>query len=205
MNVIRGKWKKKTGFTLAETLIAILILLMVSAIVAGALPMAARVFTKTVDTANAQVLLSTTMTALRDELSTAADISASGTTITYRNASNGYCQLEVVSTPTDDKKECGIWLSFLDYDPATGKTTVKEGNPSRLLVSAKASTTGEPNNLRVAYDNNPSITDDAVVFSNLKVYINDVPSSTASRASFTIRRIAKVEVAPTPAPQETDT
>ncbi len=69
MRSILKKLKKgKAGFSLAETLIAILILLMVSAIVAGAMPAAASAYQKTVDAANAQILLSTAMTVLRDEL-----------------------------------------------------------------------------------------------------------------------------------------
>ncbi len=199
MNALRRKFKKKTGFSLAETLIAILILLMVSAIVAGAIPMAARVFTKTVDAANAQILLSTTMNALRDELGTAADIGKDGTTITYRNASNGYCRLEIIAEPTSDKTEAGIWLTYLDYDPATGKTSVNVDKPPRLLVSAKAATTGEPNNLRVTYES-VDISDDTVVIHNLKVLVNEIASPDASRSDFTIRRVAKVEVAPTPLP-----
>ena len=70
------KMKKSAGFSLAETLITVLILLMVSAVVAGGVPAAANAYRKAVDAANAQVLLSTTVNALRSELSTAWGISA---------------------------------------------------------------------------------------------------------------------------------
>lgn len=80
---IRRKIKNKSGVTLAETLIAIVILLMVVAIVAAGIPVAVNAYDEIVTSANAQVLLSTTMTRLRDELCTAADIKAEGGTITY--------------------------------------------------------------------------------------------------------------------------
>ena len=72
------KLNQKAGFTLAETLVTILILLMVSSIVAGGIPAATNAYYKAVDGANAQVLLSTAATALRDELGTARDITVSG-------------------------------------------------------------------------------------------------------------------------------
>ena len=55
------------GFTLAETLLAVLILLMVSSIVAAGIPSARRAYEKVVLASNAEVLLSTTITTLRHE------------------------------------------------------------------------------------------------------------------------------------------
>ena len=75
MKLVLNKFKNKNGFTLAETLITVLILLMVSGIVAGGVPAAANAYIKAVDAANAHVLLSTTVNALRDEFSTAWDVS----------------------------------------------------------------------------------------------------------------------------------
>ena len=85
------KLKKSAGFTLAETLITVLILLMVSAVVAGGVPAAANAYRKAVDAANAQVLLSTTVNALRSELSTAWGVSddADGKTLTYYSVRTG--------------------------------------------------------------------------------------------------------------------
>lgn len=75
---MKKPWLKKlqnaSGFTLVEVLVAMLILLMVTAVVAGAMPVARDAYYKVVDSANAQVLLSTTATALRDELGTAKEI-----------------------------------------------------------------------------------------------------------------------------------
>lgn len=80
--------KGHRGFTLSETLVAIIILLLVTSTVAVGIPMAANAYEKIVTTSNAQVLLSTTMTCLRDELGTATDVTYSGTTVNYTN-SNG--------------------------------------------------------------------------------------------------------------------
>ena len=66
-------------------MIAMMIMLMVTGIAAGGIPVAINAYTKVVDTANAQVLLSTTITKLREELGTAENIRISGTTITYES------------------------------------------------------------------------------------------------------------------------
>ena len=75
-----------TGFSLGETLIAIAILVIITA---ASLPAAVHVYRNAVDAANAQVLLSTTVNALRDELSTAWDVKADSTGITYRSSDTG--------------------------------------------------------------------------------------------------------------------
>lgn len=84
-----NKLRETNAFTLAETLITVLILLMVSAVVAGGVPSAANAYRKAVDAANAYSLLSTTVNALRDELSTAWNVSVSENTITYYSSDTG--------------------------------------------------------------------------------------------------------------------
>lgn len=85
------KLNRPAGFTLAETLVAVLILLMVSAVVAEGLPAAVSAYRKAVDASNAQILLSTTVDALRGELSTAwdVDVKADGTTVSYQSSHTG--------------------------------------------------------------------------------------------------------------------
>ena len=97
------KLKQQKGFSLAEMLVAVLILLMVSAVVAGGVPAASNAYSKAVDAANAQVLLSTAATALRDELGTARNVSISdGTTVRYYSADNGnYSELSM--SGSDDR------------------------------------------------------------------------------------------------------
>ncbi len=189
-NLLQKLKDGKAGFSLAETLIAILILLMVSAIVAGAIPTASNVYAKTVDTANAQLLLSTTLTILRDELSTAADISKGddGKTITYRSADNGYCKIEIVDTGD----EPGIWITYLLYDKSVDNTKTP-----RPLVSSKASTSSEKTKMMVTYEID-SITDKSVKLKNIQVLRNGTAVPIASRKAFTIQRVANIHVTPTP-------
>ncbi len=135
MRLIRKKLLSgESGFSLAETLIAILILLMVSAIVAGALPAAANAYQKTVDAANAQLLLSTTMTVLRDELGTATDVSVnSTTTINYKSGNTGNQSLIEVET-TGSEKEKGIWLYSYPHTVTTIVSEEVDGESTSTIV-----------------------------------------------------------------------
>ena len=67
----KRKLKNGSGMSLAETLMAMLILLLVSSVIAVGIPAAANVYRNAVDAANAQALLSTTVNALRSEFSAA--------------------------------------------------------------------------------------------------------------------------------------
>ncbi len=78
LTALRRKLKDRSGFTLAEMLMTTLILLMVSAVVAGGVPSAANAYFKIVDAANAQILLSNTVTSLRSELAVAANVETEG-------------------------------------------------------------------------------------------------------------------------------
>ncbi len=68
------KWKDKSGFTLTELLLTVLILLMVSSVVAAGVPAAVNAYQKVLDASNAQVLLSTTVSSLERELSFARNV-----------------------------------------------------------------------------------------------------------------------------------
>ena len=127
---IKNRVSSKKGFTLAETLVAILILLMVTAIVAAGIPVAANAYEKVVLAGNAQTLLSTTMTRLRDELGTATNISVttdgSITYINYLSDTGRNNRIEFNSANTE-----GIWLT--EYTDAA--------HPYRhLLVTEQAAT-----------------------------------------------------------------
>ena len=88
--LIINRYNQKDGFSVAELLIAILILSMVSMVVAGGIPVARDAYNKITVSANKQVLLSTTVYALRSELGTATEIyNCDGNTIEYRSGKNG--------------------------------------------------------------------------------------------------------------------
>lgn len=95
----RGPFRDRTarrlrsgsGFTLAETLLAVLILLLVSVIVSTGMPAAMNAYRKVVLSANAKTMLSTAITALHDEIGTAWKVenSTDRKSLTYFNASTG--------------------------------------------------------------------------------------------------------------------
>ncbi|MBR2547687.1 MAG: type II secretion system protein [Eubacterium sp.] len=87
---IREKLKDNRAFTLAETLIAILILLMVTSVVAAGMPAAISAYQKVERASNAELLLSTTISTLRNELGVSKDqeVNSGNTAITYYNESN---------------------------------------------------------------------------------------------------------------------
>ena len=90
---IKIKGKAQSGFTLVEMLMTVLILSMVSAVVAGGLPMAVSAYTSVVNTANAESLLSTSMIRLRDELGTASEVSCGEGIIRYKDS--GGCKKRI--------------------------------------------------------------------------------------------------------------
>ena len=91
MMLLRKKLSEEKGFSLAETLIAVMIVLLVSIVVAAGMPAAKDAYYKVIESANAQVFLSTTLTVLRDELTTATvtGVSDDGNSIEYVNPITG--------------------------------------------------------------------------------------------------------------------
>lgn len=86
----RRKIHSDRGFSLAETLLAVLILLLVSVIVAAGIPAAKNAYEKVVLSSNAEVLLSTTVTTLRNELGMARGIETlDADTVTYYHSDRG--------------------------------------------------------------------------------------------------------------------
>lgn len=139
--------RNRGGFTLAETLIAVLILTMVAGIVAGGIPAARNALDKAVDASHSQLLLSTTMTSLRNELAMASSItcasetvnedgsvaedSAAGKIISYVDSSGAVCTLQSEDDGIYVEKEASPDISSGVYHP---------GITHRLLVSEQAAT-----------------------------------------------------------------
>ena len=135
--------KTQSGFTLAETLLAVLILLLVSVIVATGIPVARNAYEKVVLAANAQAMLSNAITNLRDELGTAWKVKKeNATTVSYFNANtgakaeislatNGYPAIQIqdyIPLPEDD----------LIHTASTG-STLAEGEPYHLVPDRNTS------------------------------------------------------------------
>ena len=113
MKRIMRKLKSRAGFTLAETLITVVILLLVSSVVATGMPAAVSAYRNAIDAANAQVLLSATVDALRGELTTARDVTveSDGTTILYYSADTGSR-----SKLARDSSKTGCQIMLQEYD-----------------------------------------------------------------------------------------
>ena len=156
MKNMTSRIKQHNGFTLAETLMAVLILSMVTGIVAVGVPAATSAYKNAVDASHAQVLLSTTMTALRNELSTAKDVSATGTIISYIDEDDRRSEITV----EDD----GIYLTkakgIIEEDVSLDNTN----SINRLLVSKEAATS----NMYAQYTSS-SFSDSIVKISGLSV------------------------------------
>jgi len=169
------KLKSSIGFTLSETLITVLILVMVSGVVAGGLPSAVTAYSKAVDAANAQVLISTTINALRAELSTARGVhlsnGTSGDPIYFSSATGSKAKIY---------KENDVIMvqDFLMYDESGPQKKNGEAVPARDLVSKSAVTNG----LKVSYSSTAwQDPGKVLVFNGLKVTKNNVTVASIDR------------------------
>ena len=92
----------------------ILILLMVTSIVAAGIPVAATAYSKVVMASNAQLLLSTTMTNLRDELATATNIEVvkndDDVKIRYKNDKGGDSEIFQITLASEDENKLGVYV-----------------------------------------------------------------------------------------------
>ncbi len=133
MKRLLRKLNRRSGFTLTETLAVVIILLLVSGVVAAGMPVAANAYTKVVDSGNAQVLLSTVKTALREELSTATDIET--TPVSGKNQLTYYRSARYGVMAELSVENGAIILEYLQSDKSSMDPAVK-----RPLVSTAAAT-----------------------------------------------------------------
>ncbi len=172
MRIMR-KIKSRKGFSIGELLVATLILLMVSSVVAGGIPVARDAYTKVTVSANAQVLLSTSITALRNELGTASDVSASDNVVTYTSAkTGGICQMSLDGTNGIKITDMG----FEDIGLSSDKT--------RQLVPVAAG----PDDLYITYDSVSADSDTGIVsFTNLTARRKSDTTGSVKLATLQIR------------------
>lgn len=178
-----SKLKANTGFTLAETLITVLILLMVSSVVAGGVPAAVSAYSKAVDAANAQALISTTVNALRSELTTAKDVhlSSDGTEVIYISPDTG-SKAKLYQDPD------GIMVQdFLKYDETGPQTQDGEVVEARKLVSDKTIT----DTLQISYESVEWSTDDDEVLQFGNIIVNKSGTEIVTIDSLYIRPFQK--------------
>lgn len=183
---IKAKLRSSKGFTLGETLLAILILLMVTTIVAAGIPVARDAYEKVVLASNAEVLLSTTITTLRNELGTAQDVKKpvaetgekANTVITYYNPTRGASsKIYVASDGTQG-------IMFQRYYSEDGLSAAYEPSP---LLPPKTST----QDLYVTYEEVTYDKDKRIVtFFKLSVNRTSGAQGLASRERLSIRVIS---------------
>ena len=108
------------GMSLAETLLTVLILLLVSTIVAAGIPVARKAYENVLLASDAEVLLSTAAAALRDELATATKVDFSGTTVRYYSADiRSYSEISV-----DPDKKMIMVKEYIDAAAPISRTLV---------------------------------------------------------------------------------
>ena len=131
---IIAKIKNRAAFSLTELLAAILILGMVSTVVAGGIPVARDAYNKITVSANAQVLLSTTISALRGQLGAATidkDVDA-GDTLVFFSGKNGSSS-KIDKSGADGEMQIH---EFWEYsDPASPYYNSSLAVPARPLMS----------------------------------------------------------------------
>ena len=176
MKMLKGKLNNK-GFTLVEMLAVLFILGVLTALMAMIMPVAAKTFFNVVDSANSQVLLSTTITELRDELGTATNITVSldRKKITYLSANTG--NMSTISS----KAENGNVKEGIYIEGGTEGTAEADNN---MLVTRAAATY----KLTIvcdsfAYDESTGI----ITINNLDVHNADKTLTLASRKVLNIR------------------
>ena len=151
-NIITCNSRK--GFSLTELLVAVLILSMVSAVVAGGVPVARDAYEKITVSANAQVMLSTTISALRNELCTASDVSVVGTnTVHYFSPSiNNYSEISIGNDKGEEGEDTILIKQFADIEEADIEEADIEEAEARALVRALVSKAVGDKKLYVTYD-----------------------------------------------------
>jgi len=159
---LKRKAKSRSAFTLAETLVAILIMLMVSSVVATGIPVARRAYESVEMAANSELLLSSTISTLRNELSLAKDIKIEGTdktSVSYLNPATG-----TMSRIYMDGGKIMYKMNAAVDGISTGDT-----NPATRLMSNALST-------KVGIDvtfSNISKNGDCIVFNDVQVKSGD--------------------------------
>ena len=191
MKQVRKKTDNQRGFSLAETLVALIIILLVSSVVAAGMPAAEKAYVKVQESADAQVFLSTTLIELRNELATASEISMGtskmkptktqktikGSVINYVNPITGESSISF-----DTENGCFIITSYQDI-----------GSYQRKLVSDSAKT----NTLKVSYSGSLFTYDasaDSITVAPLSVQSKSGNNVAQLQNSYIIRVLVPAEI-----------
>lgn len=186
---IKRKLNSKEGFSLTELLLAVIILLLVSVVVAAGIPAAREAYENVVLASNAEILLSTTISTLRNEVGSASDLDIpdgtlsggvkTGTTITYYNAARGASSKIFMTSG-------GTNIKFVRYFDKAGTVLagIISNSETEDLISERTAT----NKLRVTYSTvSYDHTNGIVKFKDLSVFHDDDDTPLASRDFLSIK------------------
>ncbi len=198
MKKLRKKLSDNIGFSLAETLVAVLILLMVSAVVAEGIPAAANAYRKAVDAANAHVLLSTTVNALRGELSTARDLKPEDLKITIDGKEETYTGVSFWSAEIGSrsmlcfKDDTIILLEYIDRDTTVldPGVTIAGARKRDLVPQAARGGIAKDNSLKIS-GKIDSVTGNSVSVKDLQVKKGEQTIAAMPSSGLRIRVLTK--------------
>ncbi len=183
MNSLIRRKLNKSGFTLAETLMAILILLLVSSVIAAGIPAAVNAYTKAVDAASAQTLLSTTVNALRNELSTAWGVDPKDdNSVYYYKTGTGAKTKLYTGTEGSANTPTILVQDYVSYDnsAATQQRTGENRTLHKLVPDKKTTGDSDSKKLGITYGGVDFGEDEAgvkdkslLVFTNVQVKKGD--------------------------------
>ncbi len=179
----------RSGFSLTEMLVTVIILMFVSSIVALGVPVVKNAYEKVVLASNAEVLLSTTMSTLRSELGTANDIklsTASGETketiIDYYSLTRG-ASSRIYLGATANKEI--MFIRYYSNDGLSGSyDAIELVAPKTTLSSRKGLDDLYVSYSYVEYSNG------IITFNGLSVKRESDTEGLATRDSFSIRVIS---------------
>ncbi|MBQ9041558.1 MAG: type II secretion system protein [Eggerthellaceae bacterium] len=129
------KARRQAGFTFVETLMALLIFVLLTAVVAAGIPTAYRTYIGVVNSSNAQLALSATTSALRDELGMAqqvAQITRNGETVVCFETPAGYW--ESIGNAAEEDGHAGLIVQV--YAPGATGPGEPLGEPRELVPDA---------------------------------------------------------------------
>ncbi len=155
--------RSKAGFTLAELMLTVMILLLVALVSATGISTAVQVYRRAVDKANAPVLLSTAVSELRNKLSTAVEIeSCSGTEVTFRSSTTKKTTL----SQDDDG------INIIDYQTeltGSGTDLGAASSSVRSLIPPLFANQSRQKDIKVSWTNIALVTDSNNVVTGVTV------------------------------------
>lgn len=175
--------KSQGGFTLTELLATIIVVTLATTMVAAGIPSAIESYGKMVDSSNAQSLLSTTTTILREELAMSTEVEMVDGTISYTSDESGRTNTISIKASGEGVVHPGeIMISLDGADPT----------PLAPLGASSGKDTGELYVTCTGIELDETNT--VVTFSGIKVNKDKYDQPLASADTYSIRLISNAEL-----------